>query len=185
MGRRPLIRRCPLTRNQQTIFQYFKKSQKPKVKRRVRIKHQRNEDDDSYVLPSNTDETEDFSELDLEDEEIDSQLQSPIIELDEDEEEPKIISIKQYPKKIKPYKPVEKKEIIFIQKKRGRGRPRKYRKNEERKKPMKKKIIFIHKRGRGRPKKYEENKEKKEMKVTKKKNENDNDFDELNLGYNK
>ena len=185
MGRRPLLRRCPLTRNQQTIFQYFKKSQKPKVKRRVRIKHQRNEDDDSYVLPSNTDETDDYSELDLDDEEIDSQLQSPVIELDEDEEEPKIISIKHKPKKRKTYKPAEKKEIIFIQKKRGRGRPRKYQKNEERKKPTKKKIIIIHKRGRGRPRKYEDNKEKKEIKVAKMKNENDNDFNELNLCYNK
>ena len=184
MGRRPLLRKYPLTRNQQTIFQYFKKSQKPKMKRRVRIKHQKKEDDESYVLPSNTEETEDYSELDLDDEEIDSLLKSPIIELDEDEEEPKIISIRKYQKKRKPYKSVEKKEITLIRK-RGRGRPRKYEKNEERKQLMKKKIKFIHKRGRGRPRKYEQNYDYEEINVVKKKKENVNTFNDLNFCYNK
>ena len=97
MGKRLITKRLPLTRNQQTIYHYFKNSQKPRVRRKIKVKKSSKEDDSSYKLPSKTDETEDYDKLDLEDETIESQLNSPVIDLTE-EDEPEEKTIKKYPK---------------------------------------------------------------------------------------
>ena len=97
MVKRYLRKRLPLTRNQKTISQYFKKSQKPRIRRKLKPKKPSKEDDSSYVLPSNTDETDDFDKIDLEEETIESQINSTVIDLTEDDE-PKEKSVKKYPK---------------------------------------------------------------------------------------
>ena len=97
MVKRYLRKRLPLTRNQKTISQYFKKSQKPRIRRKLKPKKPSKDDDSSYVLPSNTDETDDFDKIDLEEETIESQINSTVIDLTEDDE-PKEKSVKKYPK---------------------------------------------------------------------------------------
>ena len=97
MVKRYLRKRLPLTRNQKTISQYFKNSQKPRIRRKLKAKKPSKDDDSSYVLPSNTDETDDFDKIDLEEETIESQINSAVIDLtDDDEQEAK--SVKKYPK---------------------------------------------------------------------------------------
>jgi len=98
MVKRYLRKRLPLTKNQKTISQYFKNSQKPRIRRKLKVKKPSKEDDSSYILPSNTDETDDFDKLDLEEETIDSQLNSPVIDLTDDDDEQEAKSVKKYPK---------------------------------------------------------------------------------------
>ena len=81
MGRRPLRKRLSLKSSQKTIPHYFKKRQEPnkRFKKRFRVKRKYQKvqkDDESYILPSITDETDDFTNLDLDDETIDSQFKS-------------------------------------------------------------------------------------------------------------
>ena len=126
MGRRPIRKRISLKSNQKTICHYFKNRQEPnkKIRNRYRVKrkYQKDEkDDESYILPSNTDETDDYTGLDLEDETIDSQFKSTSTE-----EKIKEKKVKKRGRKRKAYKPVIKKAKRI---KRKRGRPRKYNKD--------------------------------------------------------
>lgn len=130
MGRRPLRKRLSLKSSQKTIPHYFKKRQEPnkRFKKRFRVKRKYQKvqkDDESYILPSITDETDDFTNLDLDDETIDSQFKSTSTKSNIKEKK-----IKTRGRKRKAYKPVNKKAKRF---KRKRGRPRKYNKdiNEE------------------------------------------------------
>ena len=130
MGRRPLRKRLSLKSSQKTIPHYFKKRQEPnkRFKKRFRVKRKyqkAQKDDESYILPSITDETDDFTNLDLDDETIDSQFKSTSTKSNIKEKK-----IKTRGRKRKAYKPVNKKAKRF---KRKRGRPRKYNKdiNEE------------------------------------------------------
>ena len=130
MGRRPLRKRLSLKSSQKTIPHYFKKRQEPnkRFKKRFRVKRKYQKvqkDDESYILPSITDETDDFTNLDLDDETIDSQFKSTSTKSNIKEKK-----IKTRGRKRKAYKPVNKKTKRF---KRKRGRPRKYNKdiNEE------------------------------------------------------
>lgn len=107
MGKRLITKKLPLTRDQQTIPHYFNNYIKQKRKR-GRPRKNPKEDDESYILPSKTDDTVDFDSLDLEDESIESQLNSPIIDLTE-EEKPKETTPKKYPK-VRTLKSVKKAE---------------------------------------------------------------------------
>ena len=133
MGRRPLRKRPSLKSNQKTICQYFKKRQESnkRIKKRFRAKRKSQKDDESYILPSNTDETDDYTDLDLDDETIDSQFKSPTTKTKIEEKK-----IKTGRRKRKAYKPVNKVAKRF---KRKRGRPRKYNKDiNENKMPVEK-----------------------------------------------
>ena len=89
MGRRPKISKSSLIiGKQRTINQYFNSYSKPKAKSYKKKPIEIN-DDESYILPSNPEETDEISSL--EDEEIDSQLNRSIIELNEDKKQPKVI----------------------------------------------------------------------------------------------
>ena len=134
MGKRLIKKRQPLTRNQQTIFHYFKEKKKPKIRRKPRAKKIPKEDDSSYRLSSKTDETDDFDKLDLEDETIESQHGSPVIDLTE-EEKPEEKRIKKYPKikRIRTRKSIKNslgRKTISIKRKRKRRRKTKKEKDE-------------------------------------------------------
>ena len=96
MGKRSITKRLPLTKSKN------KKYPKLQKKRGRKPKKPPNEDDDSYILPSKTEETVDFDALDLEDETIESQLNSPIIDLTDDESKVKNI------KKIRTFRTMKK-----------------------------------------------------------------------------
>ena len=124
MGRRPIRKRLSLKSNQKTICHYFKKRKRPymRIKNNFRVKKKYQRDDESYILPSNADETEDYTDLDLDDETIDSQLNSSYINLNNNKEKRKEKKVKATRRKRKAYKPVNN----FAQRfKRKRGRPRK------------------------------------------------------------
>ena len=126
MGRRPLRKRLSLKSNQKTISHYFKKREEPNKRIRnifrIKRKYQKDvKDDESYILPSNTDETDDFTDLDLDDETIDSQFK-----LSSTKANIKELKVKTRGRKRKAYKPVIKKDKRI---KRKRGRPRKYNKD--------------------------------------------------------
>ena len=109
MGRRPLRKRLSLKSSQKTIPHYFKKRQEPnkRFKKRFRVKRKYKKfqkDDESYILPSITDETDDFTNLDLDDETIDSQFKSTSTKSNIKEKK-----IKTRGRKRKAYKPVNKK----------------------------------------------------------------------------
>ena len=160
MGRRPKISKSSLIiGKQRTINQYFNSYSKPKAKSYKKKPIEIN-DDESYILPSNPEETDEISSL--EDEEIDSQLNRSIIELNEDKKQPKVIRTQ---RKI---------------------RRRKYRKRKN----LGDKFAIKRKRGRKRIKDIIERKKKitelKEDKKEKgKEKENVNTFQELNDCYNR
>ena len=104
MGKRSIIKRSPLKRNQQiqkTIYSYFKnapKRRRGRQKKRKNLRTKNNLDDDSsYILPSNSEKTDDFDNLDLEDETIYSLPNSIVIDLNEDENSDEE-RVKTYPK---------------------------------------------------------------------------------------
>ena len=172
MGRKPLKRRGrpPLKRNQRTIYKYFNKKAKARIRKRFRSKKKKIDDDESYILPDSIEESEDNDYLDLEDESIESELDSPVISLIEDEDDDE-----------------EKKEERTKRKKRKTKSRINYPKSVRRKRKKKhfpvskcsKKSVV--KRGRGRPRKTD----KVKKTVEKNNNVNVNSFDELNLCYNK
>ena len=93
MGKRSIIKRSPLTRNQKVSYPYSKNNPRGRgrprssIRKKYKIKKQSKEDDSSYILPSNTEESVDFDKLDLEEETINSELNSPVIDLTQDDSE--------------------------------------------------------------------------------------------------
>ena len=151
MGRRPLRKRHSLKPNQKTICHYFKKRPSIRMKKKFYKKNNFKRDDESYILPSNIEDSDDYSKLDLDDETVDSQLRAPLVYLDGKNKKSKEVKIKVSRRKRKAYKPV----IHRMEKpKRKRGRPRKI------------------------------NIENTEIKTSEEKNENVNNFEELNFCYN-
>ena len=91
MGKRSIIKRLPLTRNQKVSYPHSKNNPRGRprssIRKKYKIKKQSKEDDSSYILPSNTEESVDFDKLDLEEETINSELNSPVIDLTQDDSE--------------------------------------------------------------------------------------------------
>ena len=103
MGKRSIIKRLPLTRNQKVSYPHSKNNPRGRprssIRKKYKIKQQSKEDDSSYILPSNTEESVDFDKLDLEEETINSELNSPVIDLTQDDsEEEEEEKEKKYPK---------------------------------------------------------------------------------------
>ena len=102
MGKRSIIKRLPLTRNQKVSYPYSKNNPRGRprssIRKKYKIKQQSKEDDSSYILPSNTEESVDFDKLDLEEETINSELNSPVIDLTQDDSEEEEEKEKKYPK---------------------------------------------------------------------------------------
>ena len=52
------------------------------MKKKFYKKNNFKRDDESYILPSNIEDSDDYSKLDLDDETVDSQLRTPLVYLD-------------------------------------------------------------------------------------------------------
>lgn len=103
MGKRSITRRKALFKARKARKLKSPKFRKHLKKRGRKPKYYSKEDDESYILPSKTEESIDFDSLDLEDETIDSQPNPTVIHLTDDEEE-----IEKSKRKIRTHKSMEK-----------------------------------------------------------------------------